>query len=78
MPPESARSGAGLALRVNGEALRCRAATLHELLAARGLDPSSGAFACAVNGGFVPRAQWAAQQLADGDCIDIVAPVVGG
>ena len=37
-----------------------------------------GGFACAVNGGFVARAQWAAQRLSDGDCIDIVAPVVGG
>ncbi len=78
MPPESAQDGAGLALLVNGEALRSSAATLYELLAARGLDPRSGGFACAVNGGFVPRAQWAGRCLAQGDCIDIVAPVVGG
>ncbi len=68
----------GAALSVNGVAARSAAATLRALLAERGLDPDSGGFACAVNGAFVPRAQWAAQALRDGDCVDIVAPVTGG
>ncbi len=67
-----------LALWVNGESLRSAALTLHELLGERGLDLARGEFACAVNGCFVPRAQWSGQRLADGDCVDIVAPVVGG
>lgn len=80
MRPESlACAGtAVLALSVNGESLRSAAGTLHELLAERGFDPVRGEFACAVNGSFVPRAQWAARLLADGDCVDVVAPVVGG
>jgi sulfur carrier protein len=66
------------ALSVNGELLSSRAPTLGELLRERGLDPAGGGFACAVNGCFVPRAQWDSQALAAGDCVDIVAPVVGG
>lgn len=67
-----------LTLSVNGQQLRTGAGTLCELLGERGLDTAQGAFACAVNGCFVPRAQWASQALAGGDCVDIVAPVVGG
>ena len=80
MRPESlACAGAAvLALSVNGQSLRSAAGTLHELLAERGFDSVRGEFACAVNGDFVPRAQWAARRLADGDCVDVVAPVVGG
>ncbi len=75
MPPESPRS---LQLSVNGQVVRSGAATLAELLAERQLDSRGGGFACAVNGSFVARARWAQQPLADGDCVDIVAPVVGG
>ncbi len=81
--PHEALAGPGAqaarrTLSVNGESLRSAALTLHDLLAERGLDPVRGEFACAVNGCFVPRAQWPGQRLADGDCVDIVAPVVGG
>ncbi len=85
MPPELVASpsaqtaqAATLALSLNGQSLRSAAASLHELLAERGFDPARGEFACAVNGSFVPRAQWAAQRQDDGDCVDVVAPVVGG
>ena len=80
MPPEAMAVPGALAvtLSLNGESLRSVAGNLYELLAERGLDPARGGFACAVNGGFVPRTQWAAQRLADGDCVDVVAPVVGG
>lgn len=63
---------------VNGEAVHSAAPTLLELLRERGLDPQRPGYACAVNGGFVPRAAWAGQALRAGDHIDIVAPVVGG
>ena len=36
------------------------------------------AFAIAVNGEFVPRAQYPQVQLQDGDTLDIVNPVGGG
>ena len=67
-----------LALSVNGQRVDSAAATLAALLAERGFDGGAGGFACAVNGLFVPRASWSAQALADGDCIDVVAPVTGG
>jgi len=35
-------------------------------------------FAVAVNTGFVPRHRYAAQALAEGDKVEIIAPVTGG
>lgn len=35
-------------------------------------------FAVAVNGEFVPRAEYAATEIRSGDRVDVVAPVVGG
>jgi len=43
----------------------------------RAMSPDT-AFAVAVNGEFVPRAQYEALVLADGDALDIVSPVGGG
>jgi sulfur carrier protein len=37
-----------------------------------------GPFAAAVNLRFVPRAQYASTPLAEGDQIEIIAPVTGG
>jgi len=53
------------------------AATLAELLRQQGYA-ADAAMACAVNREFVPRAQWAAHALDDGDRIDVVAPITGG
>ena len=64
-------------LSLNGRPVQSEAATLADLLAAAGYDPAA-AFACAVNRQFVPRADWAARPLADGDEVDVVAPVTGG
>lgn len=66
-----------LALSVNGERVTVEAATLAGLLMRRG-HALDAALACAVNGVFVPRAQWTQCTLQPGDCIDIVAPVTGG
>jgi sulfur carrier protein len=73
-----AEASPALALSVNGERVASAAPTLAALLVERGFDGGAGAFACAVNGQFVPRASWAAQTLAAGDRIDVVAPVTGG
>jgi len=35
-------------------------------------------FAVALNGDFVARTAYAQTPITDGDCLDIVAPVVGG
>jgi len=64
-------------LSLNGRAVSTEAPTLADLLRAEGFD-LSGAMACAVNQSFVPRSQWAARPLADGDEIDVISPVTGG
>ena len=77
-PPAGATPTAVLRLELNGSEVQSAATTLQALLLERGLDPTQRAFACAINGTFVPRAHWAAQPLRGNDRIDIVAPVVGG
>lgn len=62
---------------LNGRRVDTGARTLAELLAAEGFDPA-GAYACAVNRQFVPRAAWGERPLAEGDQVDVVAPVTGG
>ena len=62
---------------LNGSIVDTDVATLAELLVSQGHDLSA-AMACAVNRGFVPRTQWAGRELAEGDCIDVIAPVTGG
>ena len=64
-------------LSMNGERIAAEASTLQTLLLARGYKLES-AFACAINNTFVPRPQWPALLLADGDRIDIVTPITGG
>ncbi|VVE18830.1 thiamine biosynthesis protein ThiS [Pandoraea horticolens] len=50
-------------------------ATLAEALVAYGAKPP---FATAINGQFVPKTQYAARSLSQGDKIDVVQPVAGG
>lgn len=63
-------------LIVNGSALEVEAETLSAALNA--LDYGDAVVATAVNGAFVPAAQRADRELADGDRIEIVAPRQGG
>lgn len=65
-------------LRVNGEEAEVAAATVAELLAARGIDPSARFLAVAINGAVVRRAEWSAARLAAGDQVEIVRPLQGG
>ena len=65
-------------LRVNGEEAEIAAATVAELLAARGIDAKARFLAVAVNGAVVRRAEWPAQALSPGDRIEIVRPLQGG
>ncbi len=62
---------------MNGERIAVEAATLQDLLLARGYRLES-AFACAINNTFVPRQQWPERALKNDDCIDIVTPITGG
>ena len=62
---------------LNGERLSVEPTTLQALLLARGYKLES-AFACAINGTFVPRPQWPERALINDDKIDIVTPITGG
>jgi sulfur carrier protein len=65
-------------LRVNGVEDQVAAATLGELLAARGIDPDARFLAVAVNGMVVRRSEWLARALEPGDDVEIVRPFSGG
>lgn len=63
-------------IRVNG-ALEPFAATLGDLMAAKGLDEAKG-LAVAVNDQVVAKAAWATTSLTPDDIIEIVRAVGGG
>jgi sulfur carrier protein len=65
-------------LRVNGVEGDVAAATLAELLLARGIDPKARFLAIAVNGAVVRRAEWLVRPLSPGDDVEIVRPLSGG
>jgi len=64
-------------IRVNGRDERLAAATVAELLRARGIERPRGV-AVAVNGAVVPARRWSEVALAPGDAIEIVKPFGGG
>ena len=65
-------------ITVNGKALTLAGGelTIARFLKLQGYYGET--FAVALNGNFVPRASYAEVPLAEGDSLDIVAPVVGG
>lgn len=66
----------GVALEVNGEAVRLDADTVAELVA--GWDGSRRGVAVAVNRTIVPRSRWPEHVLHDGDRVEVLRPVPGG
>ena len=64
-------------IRVNGRNERLAAATIAELLRARGIEKPRG-IAVAVNGAVVPARRWSEVALAPGDAVEIVKPFGGG
>jgi len=66
-----------LSIHVNGQPVHTHATHLQALLLERGHALNS-AMACAINNGFVPRAQWAERALQSGDRVDVIAPITGG
>jgi sulfur carrier protein len=73
----SQAQSAGLSIRVNGEPRTLGAgASVAELVEALGL--SGRKLAVAVNRDVVPRAQYRARRLADGDRVEILEAVGGG
>jgi sulfur carrier protein len=64
-------------IRINGKDEALAAATVAELLLARGIEWPKGV-AVALNGSVVPRAAWPETRLASGDVVEIVRPFGGG
>jgi sulfur carrier protein len=66
-----------MTLSFNGESREFAAPlSLSALLQQLGYAP--GTVAAAVNGQFIPRSRYAQIELADGDRVDVVAPMQGG
>ena len=64
-------------IRINGREEPLTAATVAELLKARGIDGTRGV-AVAVNGVVIPAGAWRELALAGGDQVEIVRPFGGG
>jgi sulfur carrier protein len=65
-------------IRINGVEEEVAVATVSELLAARGVDPTARFLAIAINGSVVRRSEWSSKPLTPGDNIEIVRPFSGG
>jgi sulfur carrier protein len=65
-------------IRINGQEEVLTAPTLSVLLAQKSLDADQRGIAVAVNGSVVPRAEWSATTLRDGDSVEIVRARQGG
>ena len=65
-------------LRINGAEAEVAVATIAELLAEQGIDPTARFLAVAVNGAVVRRAEWPMAALSAGDTVEIVRPFQGG
>jgi sulfur carrier protein len=63
-------------LTVNGQTRDIDATTLAQLLDAE--LPSTQGVAAAVDGEVVPRAEWSAFRLADGNAVEVLTAVQGG
>lgn len=76
MPAAQEQITTGVAITVNGEAVRSQAETLASLLDELGYGGAK--VATAVNGTFVPAAQRAETRLQRDDQVEVVAPRQGG
>ena len=65
-------------IKINGVDEEVAAATIAELLVARGIDPAARFLAGAVNGAVVMRASWDEAPLVAGVAVEIVRPLQGG
>ena len=66
-----------LAIHVNGAPCETNAPSLQDLLLERGYALNT-AMACAINNHLVHRADWPQRALAQGDRVDVIAPITGG
>ena len=65
-------------IHVNGEPRETAAATVVQLLRQLDLVEASAGVAVAVNGAIVPRGDWTAYRLQNGDRVEVVGAVQGG
>ncbi|MET8803171.1 sulfur carrier protein ThiS [Streptomyces sp. NPDC004546] len=66
-----------MSISVNGEHREIVPGTALDIVV-RSLTPSPSGVAAAVNETVVPRAQWAATALAEGDRVEVLTAVQGG
>ena len=69
---------ATIAITVNGETQRVAAAPLRDALCEIGYDPEQQGIAVALNLTVVPRAEWGAVRVDEGDQLDIIGAKQGG
>ncbi len=58
--------------------IESNAATLIELLAEQGVDPSQPGIAVALNDAVIPRSSWPDQPVVPGDRIEVITAMQGG
>ncbi|MER6503477.1 sulfur carrier protein ThiS [Streptomyces sp. NPDC001455] len=75
--PAPGPSPASVSVSVNGEVRHLAAGTALDTLVA-GLTSARSGVAAAVNESVVPRGQWSATALRDGDRVEILTAVQGG
>ena len=64
---------------LNGDAVELpEEASLADAVAAAGADPKRRGVAAALDGEVVPKAQWAARRLREGQDVEVVRAVQGG
>ena len=63
---------------VNGEPRERAGATIAELLAELGVEPSARGVAVAVDGEVVPRAEWDARRVNEGERVEALSAMQGG
>ena len=63
---------------VNGEPRERGGATIAELLAELGVPPGARGVAVAVDGEVVPRAEWQARQINEGERVEALSAMQGG
>lgn len=69
---------ATIEITVNGETQRVAAAPLRDALCEIGYDPEQQGIAVALNLSVVPRAEWSAVRVGEGDQLDIIGAKQGG
>lgn len=63
---------------LNGEETTIAVGAVPDVLCALGYDPEQQGIAIAINAAVVPRSEWGATRIADGDRVELVGAKQGG